>query len=665
MRLTVAKRIIAGFSALTFLLILGGVISLFGLADIETNQQTISQQAVPKLNTANQLSLLLSKLETQLVHSLNANSSERLSQYRQRFNLEQRDFEQKLTSEYLSSDSQKAQNLRALFVDYTSTTEQFFAERKQVLALRDEEAEALERLTELSDEAGGLLLDLSDEAADGALIIEMSSRLEELLSSLVSVSTDLFDELDEEKADNLFAELENLQQRVSQRYARLTQEHSVELVDKALSDEIDLAIDEVFELLLNKRSPNQLHRMRLDALSRSIKLSQQSFSLQNQLQLQLENVLKQTLMDVSERQSSLSSTVSNTFTLIIGGTLLSLVIAIVVAYATIRSILRPLGSVNAILHTIAQGDLTQSLDESGQDEFSELSKNVNAVVASLRSLIESITKHAAELADAAEETSGITQQTTQGIAEQRQQTDQAATATTQLDSSAEQVSSNANDTLVSVQQANDEAQHARSSSQQTKQQIEALAAELGQVSNIIHRFAEHSAQIGSVLDVIRTIAEQTNLLALNAAIEAARAGEQGRGFAVVADEVRALASRTQSSTVEIQSMIEKLQQGASEAVDSMESSSVITAQCVDKSDETDTALVAITSSVRAINEQSHQISIAAKEQKQVSSEIHHKLVQVVDVAERTSEGAEQTAQASQDVARLSRALQVSVSQFKL
>jgi methyl-accepting chemotaxis protein len=344
---------------------------------------------------------------------------------------------------------------------------------------------------------------------------------------------------------------------------------------------------------------------------------------------------------------------------------ISVIIAAGIAIATRNSIIRPLARVNEMLNTVASGDLSMKLNESGKDEFAQLSRNCNLLIDSLRNLIESIVNRSAQLAAAAEQTSAVTAQSTTAIEEQRNQVEQAASATTEMSSTSQSVLSSANDALGEIKHADDEAERVKGISARNRQTIELLASEVDSAAQVINQLQQDSASIGGILDVIRGIAEQTNLLALNAAIEAARAGEQGRGFAVVADEVRTLASRTQESTSEIQTMIEALQMGAGKAVTVMDAGKSKASDCVNQSEEADQALEVITHAVHEAFDRSTQIATAAEEQSVVAHEISENLESIVTIAEQTTAGSQQTAMSSSEVARLAEELQQSVQEFKL
>lgn len=345
--------------------------------------------------------------------------------------------------------------------------------------------------------------------------------------------------------------------------------------------------------------------------------------------------------------------------------IIAIIVAIIVSIAVIRPLTTSLAQVNRALNVLASGDLTHKLDDSGHDEFAELSKNCNRLVDSLRNLIAGIVDRANQLAAAAEQTSAITAQTTTGIQEQKSQVHQIATATTELSSSAQQVSLSADNALDQIKHADQETKHMKSLAEESKHTILALADEVSKAGTVINKLHTDSASIGSILDVIRGIAEQTNLLALNAAIEAARAGEQGRGFAVVADEVRSLASRTQDSTREIQQMIEVLQQGAQQAVAVMELGRNQASSCVDKNEQANLALETIIAAVHKAYDSGTHIASAAQEQNLVSQQVSEKLEHIALISEETATGADQTAQSSHQVAKLAEELQSSVSEFKV
>ena len=345
--------------------------------------------------------------------------------------------------------------------------------------------------------------------------------------------------------------------------------------------------------------------------------------------------------------------------------IVSMALSIFIAYQTVIRVTRPLSEVNRVLNTVATGDLTTKLDDSATDEFGTLAKNCNTLIDSLRELINGIVHRSNQLATASEQTSMIVQESTTAINDQRSQVEQAATATTEMSSTSEAVMDRANEALNDIKHADEEAERVKEISNVNKQTIIGLASEIESASNVINEVNQHSAAIGGILDVIRGVADQTNLLALNAAIEAARAGEQGRGFAVVADEVRSLASKTQESTEEIQAMIEELQRGSKSAVSVMNNSKNQAELCVEQSEQAAVALEGITDSVHQANDMSDQIVIAAQEQNQVSSEISERLESIVAIAEQTATGASQTELSSQEVAKLAEELRLSVAEFKL
>ncbi|MCV6588910.1 MAG: methyl-accepting chemotaxis protein [Marinobacterium sp.] len=368
-------------------------------------------------------------------------------------------------------------------------------------------------------------------------------------------------------------------------------------------------------------------------------------------------------MDRSHYEDLIAST--RNITLLISAVVLLLAMGL--AWLTSRSITRPLEETADAMTEIAQGDgdLTQRLPVKGRDEISTLSSAFNHFVEKIQHTIEQVTDATGQLARSAEQVADITRHATGGVHQQREATAQLATAMNEMSSTVQDVALHASDASDAAANADSEAGQGKHVVDESVEMIHHLAEDIELAAKAIGRVEKDSMAIGSVLDVIREIAEQTNLLALNAAIEAARAGEQGRGFAVVADEVRTLASRTQRSTEEINEMIEALQTGTQQVVQLMQTSQQRSNETVDSAIKAGESLVHITEAVNTISSMNVQIATAAEQQSHVASEISLNVVSINEASSASEQGAEKTHQASEELALLAERLKMLVGHFKV
>ncbi|WP_223414074.1 MULTISPECIES: methyl-accepting chemotaxis protein [unclassified Pseudomonas] len=330
-----------------------------------------------------------------------------------------------------------------------------------------------------------------------------------------------------------------------------------------------------------------------------------------------------------------------------------------------RSIVRPLNEALSAAESVAQGDLTRPIATHGNDEVSRLLKALATMQQNLRETLQAISGSATQLATAADELNAVTLDSTQGLQQQNNEIEQAATAVNEMTSAVEEVARNAVSTSDATRQSSESAHLGQERVSETASAISALANDVQHTGELVQSLANQSQDIGKVLDVIRAIAEQTNLLALNAAIEAARAGESGRGFAVVADEVRALAHRTQQSTQEIEQMVQGMRNGSSLALDSMNASASRAAETLVMAKRAGDALQTITASVHEIHERNLVIASAAEEQAQVAREVDRNLVNIRDLSVRSATGADQTSASSHELSKLANALQGMVQRFRV
>ncbi|WP_395607741.1 methyl-accepting chemotaxis protein [Pseudomonas sp. B22129] len=383
----------------------------------------------------------------------------------------------------------------------------------------------------------------------------------------------------------------------------------------------------------------------------------------DQMGEQLNKLIAINAADAKDADSEAGASYQGAITGVIVFAVAAALLTVLLAWLLTRSIVAPLRKAVEVAETIAGGNLSKTIEDDGKDEPARLLGALAAMQANLRQTIQHIAGSATQLASAAEELSAVTEEASKGLQQQNNEIDQAATAVNEMTAAVEEVARNAVSTSEASSQSNQAAREGRDRVVETVGAIQTMTQDVQNTAVLIEGLASQGRDIGKVLDVIRAIAEQTNLLALNAAIEAARAGEAGRGFAVVADEVRALAHRTAQSTQEIEKMVAGIQNGTGEAVQSMQQSNQRTHNTLEMARAAGVALEQITQSISLINERNLVIASASEEQAQVSREVDRNLVNIRDLATQSAAGANQTSAASHELSRLAVDLNGMVARF--
>lgn len=416
-------------------------------------------------------------------------------------------------------------------------------------------------------------------------------------------------------------------------------------------------------LAINEQLLSFSEQNRVDDIQRLLGTDYKSLS--DQLGVSLGELIAINKQGAKVSGESASANYELSISVVLAMMLAAALLTAILAYVLTRSIVRPLRSAVSVAEAIAAGDLSDTVNVQGRDEPAMLLAALKTMHGNLRQTIERIALSSDQLASAAEELNVVTEDSARGLAQQNDELQQAATAVNEMTAAVDEVARNAVSTSEASKASDINAQKGQEQVNNTVTSISKLAGDVGTTSGQVKRLANKVYDISKVLDVIRAIADQTNLLALNAAIEAARAGEAGRGFAVVADEVRALAHRTQQSTTEIEQMISGVREGADQAVASMDESSERANATLELAEAAGQALREITEAISQISERNLVIASASEEQAQVAREVDRNLVNIRDLGLQTSAGATQTTAASQDLSRLAIDLNGLVGRFKL
>jgi len=674
MNITVATRVIGGFVAISLLLIVISVVSLYNLNSIGSATEEVNDIALPTVAGSNALKASFLNMGRLTFEAYIEEDLAGLKEKRTSFDNSRETFEKeysKLATAVAKEPQLKStlNSVRVSYDAYIENVEAMYKNHQQYLDIHNAIDDRLGDAEDNADDASTYLLDFSDldavqQDANLRRAASIGGELETSLLSLLTVSNEYIKTQTLVRSQTIGNEVDLVVSKVASLLSDMMQTAGGR-DDSGTLDDINELVNDALNAIKANDGVIQLHVTRLERRNDAENALNNSDANIAQGVVELGKLLALADTKAKDIEQDVNSAISNGNTFVIIVVLASIAVAAGIGYITVSAITRPLSRVNELLTVASSGDLTHRLDDSAQDEFGLLARNCNTLIGNLKELITAINVRAEQLAAASEQTSAVTAQTTHSIQDQKSQIGQVATATTEMHSTSQLVVQSAEDTLSQIRHADSEAENVRQISLENKNIIEILAKDVQEAADVINKLHQDSASIGGILDVIRGVADQTNLLALNAAIEAARAGEHGRGFAVVADEVRTLASRTQESTQEINVMIEVLQAGAEQAVSVMNQGKEQAGACVAQTEKATQALDIISEAVHKAHDVSSQIEQSAREQNTVSQEISEKLETIVGIAEETTAGAQQTSDSSHEVARLAEELQQSIRQFKV
>ncbi|MBE3654544.1 methyl-accepting chemotaxis protein [Vibrio navarrensis] len=658
MGLSIVQRIIAGFVLMLLLLILLGVISTFKIQGINDGLSQVTDKATPLVVSVAGLKEALQESNRWVLEFRTSEDANELPQLSSRFQDQQARFRQ-LSQEMNKLASEESQTQ---FQQVLKATDQFYAQADQVLAKHGEWVNTLLQRREL-EIAFIRLEDTYQWAAD--LLLQQSASQRSMRNKAELITSGIARDLKNIRRADAKTDLNELEKVLSK---------DIEMARKRL--ERVLVADDVkarYVANLNRLQELALGQQGLLAtMRRAQQLENDLVSQNQQVDASLANSLSkldemaQSAGRIAEQSRVLAdAAVSSANFWIMAVSAISAAVALVIGYTTALSIQRPLQKINSELAYMAKGDMTRRINYQTRCEFGELSRSIDILADKTGELLSQINAGSRHLVEEASRSAEISERAMARVQEQKSQTDQVAAAITELEVSATEVARSTDGAKDEVDRADAEAKNGRQKVATTRRITEQLATDMESAVGITHKLGEFSNNIGSILDVIRGIAEQTNLLALNAAIEAARAGDAGRGFAVVADEVRALATRTQTSTEEIQNMIENLQQSSKEVVEVMGRSQEQTRTCVEQTREMDSALQSIADRMSAIKEMADQVAHAAQEQILVSQSVAHHVTGISEVAHETEREARESATSSEVLADLAAKQQQLIAHFKV
>lgn len=673
----VVHIVYAGFGAIIGFLIGSSFLSQQHFDSIRQSTLQVNDVAVPVLKHSNQLQIDLLKLAKLSTLSFNDNTIDQVNNSVGAFDKSARQFLEDYQSlrRLVADGSLSPQHLIAAndnFIHYQQAVESMLAAVKSRIEASNEIAQVHEQLKVALDEGGALLLELQYlEQGDAQVRSTLAGSANQqdghlfkffaTANRLLAMTT--IEQVNEEKQG---VEYSISDMSVQANYMKSMAE---QVVDNGIMDKFLIQWARIKSLMTGR---NGIIALKLDYLTQQ-SIAQQQLAIAgdkaNQASFHLDELLKLTDEQFSQLQSQVLKDVDYSRDQQVIVVIFLTMLATTAGFLVSRSIIRPLMRINKVLGYMAHGDLSRNLRVDKQDEFGMLCANINQVVSNLtdmvQHIVESSTKLTSNLSVVVENSSKEIMEMSDFVELQRTKVDEVNQITSDMNYSTIHVAEQANIAVEQMVKAQSTSQRIDNIAQQNNQRIGDLAHKLDDTHMSIDKLQSDSAQIGGIVEAITSIAEQTNLLALNAAIEAARAGEQGRGFAVVADEVRSLAVRTQQATTEIQTMIEKLQRQIEQTVVDISTGKTQVTECVKYTDELTQSLASIAQAITQIHAMNTEIAQSAQVQSEQSGQIKQKVSDVMEIAEKNADKSRTTLEHSNQIAALADELDHSVHEFKV
>jgi len=674
LELTIKQKIALGFATIGVLLLAGSSFFYRSLNQIQTANTNIEILAQPVQSQSNSLQLSLLKMVKtgSLAFSQTGNTdiSASFNQFKQlekQYAATLNDLAIKVADQ--PNMKRALDNVTQQYAQYRQQAELMFNAKLNIEQTRQEYQKQFQQFLAIKDQASNSMIDLEMiDAGENARLLEevigTGTRLDDTIYNMGNIMAEVARFTDLKSVDNHQQDVMMMVNSIETNFQFLTQQAATLPADDLLA----IFAEQFKQMKTLLDSPGTLYESQRKVVE-VIKQSEMAYEQSNQYFESSYSELNQliTLADnrFADYQLASSNEISTAQTLAIGLAVIFIVLAIIIYYFTSKAMLGPLQAVNKALSRIASGDLSRRLEKRNNDEFGELMDNINKLSDDLTSLLQDISRDAHLLDESAISSQAQGEQIANSASDQIGQINQAKRLAEQIHHSSSLVNEQASESANHISLASSQGKQVKGIADDNRDRIEQLSKGLSHAVNTMNNLSQHSDNIGGILVTISAIADQTNLLALNAAIEAARAGEHGRGFAVVADEVRSLASRTQSSTAEIQTMISALQHETTNAVKAISKGQADANQCVEQSQSLHDAIEQIEAALVTINKMSQGINQAANEQVSFSEQIEHTMMVTADSAETNAQESSVMAKRSKELNQLAHSLTASVERFKL